>query len=193
MSLYAAFLDDSLALVRSVSQIDLTILVAQGSRLLDYSQASSEAHVVCLPDLQPAAIAQYAARTFSRGTVLILSGAMPHLPVWRLRDTLTYLDHGADVVIGPGERGDWYLIGLRTPHPALLRTLPAADSRPDDLCIAAATYGLRVEQLPAWYTLSTLADLDRLMIDLRTMPPDVAPNTRRMLNGDGIGARAVGG
>jgi glycosyltransferase A (GT-A) superfamily protein (DUF2064 family) len=125
--------------------------------------------------------------------VVLFGSDMPHLPLWRLRDTLTHLEGGADVVIGPGERGGWYLIGLRAAHPALLRALPGRDEEPDHLCIAAATHGLRVTQIPAWYCLDTLADLERLSADLRTMPPDVAPHTRELLNGDAAQARVVGG
>jgi glycosyltransferase A (GT-A) superfamily protein (DUF2064 family) len=119
---------------------------------------------------------------------------MPHLPIWRLRDALTHLESGADVVIGPSETGGWYLIGMRVGHPALLRALPGSDDPPDDLCIAAATQGMRVTMLPAWYTLDTLADVERLAADLRTMPPDVAPETRTLLHGDvAHQSRAVGG
>jgi glycosyltransferase A (GT-A) superfamily protein (DUF2064 family) len=148
--------------------------------------------VVTLSDRRFGSIAGTLARALDDGPVVLLGGDLPHLPIWRLRDALTHLEGGADVVIGPGESGGWYLLGLRAAHPALLRALPGSDDPPDDLCIAAATHGLRVSQLPAWYTLAALADLERLASDLSTMPPDVAPQTRTLLDENGAQSRAVG-
>ncbi|MEI7773126.1 MAG: DUF2064 domain-containing protein [Chloroflexales bacterium] len=193
INLYAAFLDDSVALAGCAAGDRVSVIAQADSKLLGRLQAPAGPQVIMVPDLRPASLASAVASALADGPVVLLRGDMPHLPIWRLRDALTYLDGGTDVVIGPGEAGGWYLIGLRFAHPALLRALPGSDGMPDDLCIAAATHGLRVMQFPAWYTLDTLADLERLAADLRTMPPDVAPQTRILLNEDGINSRAVGG
>jgi hypothetical protein len=192
INLYAAFLDDSVALAGRAAGSRVSIVAQAGSHLAAHLQSPAGPPVLLLPDLRPASVASALADALADGPVVLFGGDMPHLPIWRLRDALTHLDGGADVVIGPGERGGWYLIGLRAAHPALLRALPGSDDLPDDLCIAAATQGLRVVQLPAWYTMGTLADLERLASDLRTMPPDVAPQTRTLLNGDSVRSRAVG-
>jgi glycosyltransferase A (GT-A) superfamily protein (DUF2064 family) len=191
-SLYAAFLRDSIALAERVTQAEVILVARVGSGLIARQMGGDDPQVVLLPDMRPATLAAALAAALAYGPVVILRGDMPHLPIWRLRDAITHLDGGADLVIGPGETGGWYLIGMRAAHPALLRALPGSDDPPDDLCIAAATHGLRVAQLPAWYTLDTLADLERLAADLSTMPPDVAPQTRDLLDG-GAQARAVGG
>jgi glycosyltransferase A (GT-A) superfamily protein (DUF2064 family) len=194
IDLYAAFLDDSLALARRASVAEVSVVAQAGSELVARLQApAGPIRIIKLPDQRPISFASALAQALTHGPVVFFGGDMPHLPIWRVRDALTHLDGGADLVIGPGETGGWYLIGLRVAHPALLRALPGSDDSPDDLCIAAATQGLRVTQLPAWYTLSTLADVERLASDLRTMPPDVAPQTRILLNGDGAHSRAVGG
>jgi len=191
IKLYAAFLDDSVALASCAFGGQVSVVAQVGSDLTGHLQAPAGPRVILVPDQRPAALASALATALASGPVVLFGGDMPHLPIWRLRDALTHLGGGADVVIGPGESGGWYLIGLRAAHPALLRALPGSDEPPDDLCIAAATQGLRVTQLPAWYTLDTLADLERLTADLRTMPPNVAPQTRMLLDSDQ--SRAVGG
>ena len=191
-NLYAAFLDDSVALAARACGAQVSVVAQAGSCLVARLQSPADPQIILVPDHRPATLAGVITEALSNGPVVLLGGDMPHLPIWRLRDALTHLESDADVVIGPAESGGWYLIGLRVAHPALLRALPSSDNPPDDLCIAAATHGLRITQLPAWYTLSTLADMERLASDLSTMPPDVAPQTRTLLNGE-VCARAVGG
>jgi uncharacterized protein len=192
-ALYTAFLEDSLALAQRVAQAEVAIVAQRGSSLGSHLHAPAGPLTLTLPDMRPTSLAAVVAQALAFGPVVIFGSDMPHLPIWRLRDSLTHLENGADVVIGSGERGKWYLIGLRAAHPALLRALPSQDEPPDDLCIAAATHSLRVAQIPAWYDIDTLADLDRLSADLRTMPADVAPHTRALLNGCAAQARVVGG
>ncbi|NTV99844.1 MAG: DUF2064 domain-containing protein [Oscillochloris sp.] len=190
--LYVAFLEDSVALAMRVAHTRVTIMSQPGSTLAQHLQAAHGTEILTLADQQSSTIAQAISPTLASEPIVLLGSNLPHLPIWRLRDTLTHLEGGADVVIGPGERGGWYLIGLRRTHPALLRALPGSDGPPDDLCIAAATHDMRITQIPAWYTIDTLSDVERLATDLRTMPPDVAPATRALLNGAGAQARVVG-
>ncbi|EFO79375.1 hypothetical protein OSCT_2723 [Oscillochloris trichoides DG-6] len=192
IDLYTAFLDDSITLATHISHATINLLAHQESLLPEYSRYSGEVGISNIPNMNQATLAQQVALALNTGPVLLFGGDMPHLPLWRLRDTVTHLQSGVDLVIGSGEQGDWYLIGLRSPHPALLRNLPLSGAAPDDLCIAAATHGLRVEQLPPWYTLRTMSDLNRLADDLRTMPRDVAPQTRIFLTTSGLHSRVVG-
>ncbi|NNJ11623.1 DUF2064 domain-containing protein [Chloroflexales bacterium ZM16-3] len=191
--LYTAFLNDSIALARQVARANVTVVAQHGSALGERMDGRSAPAIITLPDMLPTTLAVAVAHALSTGPVVLFGNDLPHMPIWRLRDTLTHLEGGADVVIGPDERGGWYLIGLRAAHPALLRALPGCDDSPDDLCIAAANHGLRVTNIPAWYGLDNLADLEQLSLDLRTMPRDVAPHTRALLNGDTVQARVVGG
>jgi glycosyltransferase A (GT-A) superfamily protein (DUF2064 family) len=191
--LYDAFLLDSIALASRVSSARTAIVAHAPSALTEHISHMTGLAVVTLSDRGYGSIAGAVAYALEDGPVVLLGGDLPHLPIWRLRDTFTYMENGADVVIGPGEDGGWYLIGLRAAHPALLRAIPRRNESPDNLCIAAATHDLRVAQLPAWYTLNTIADLERLSADLRTMPPDTAPYTRTLLSDEGAQARAVGG
>lgn len=127
------------------------------------------------------------------GPALLLSSGLPHLPAWRLRDAVTHLEHGADLVLGPADRGGWYLLGMRSPHSQLL-SLVAASREPTNALVAAAQLsGQRLAILPPWFAVRTLEDLLELAELLRPMPTHVAASTRA-LGAAGFGrARALGG
>lgn len=127
------------------------------------------------------------------GPAILVGADLPHLPSWRLRDALTHLADGADLVVGPSEQGDWYLLGLRAAAPELLEGLPGLGESPAALMRAAAHHGHAVAALPPWFGIRTRDDLGALAEALRTMPQGVAVQTRSLLEG-GLGfARAVGG
>lgn len=144
---------------------------------------------ICPAAEGPAALAAAA----TAGLAVMVSADVPHLPIWRLRDALTLLEDGADLVVGPCERGGWYLLGLRAPQPELLRAMPAVGDPLRPLLRHARDLGLRVAGLPAWYRLTTPADLDRLRADLSTLPTPAAPRTFALLSGTDLQARAIGG
>lgn len=125
--------------------------------------------------------------------VLLISSELPHLPPWRLLDALTYLSDGADAVIGPCDTGDWYLLGMRTPKPELLRLIPAAGEAPEALRRLGMSGTLPVAILPRWFIARDVRGLAGLAAVLRTMPPHVAARTRTLLENGAGTARAVGG
>lgn len=118
----------------------------------------------------------------------------PHLPLSRLRDAFTRLDDGADLVLGPCEDGNLYLIGLRQPQPDLLLDMPLRPpQRLSFLRTRAEQLGLKVALLPAWYAITSYSDLQRLATDLQMMPHSCSPYTRNLLSEIGSQAREVGG
>lgn len=126
-------------------------------------------------------------------TVLLWTHA-PHLPLSRLRDAFTRLDDQADLVLGPCEDGNLYLIGLRQPQPQLLLDMPLKPTqRLSFLRTRAEQLGLRVALLPAWYAVTSYGDLQRLATDLQMMPRSCSLYTRNILAGMGGQAREVGG
>lgn len=132
------------------------------------------------------------ARPAADGLVVVVSADVPHLPIWRLRDAFTLLEDGADLVVGPCEGGSWYLLGLRAPQPDLLRVLPVVGDPLRPILRLARDLGLKAAGLPAWYRLTTPADLDRLSADLRALPTPAAPRTFALLRGADLHARAIG-
>lgn len=127
------------------------------------------------------------------GPAMVISADVPHVPIWRLRDAFTLLEDGADLVVGPCERGSWYLVAMRAPQPDLARALPALGAPIRPLVRRARDLGLRVAGLPAWYRLATPADLDRLSDDLRALPTPTAVCTFALLGGTSFRTNAVGG
>ncbi|ACL25506.1 DUF2064 domain-containing protein [Chloroflexus aggregans] len=123
------------------------------------------------------------------GPLVVISGDTPHLPETRLRDAFTLLEAGADLVVGPCDRGGWYLLGIRSP--SLAAHLPSTPVLPwlDHM----RQQSLRVRQLPFWFRITLPSDLATLATALRTMPATYAPATRRLLgNSDGMLAREWG-
>ncbi|WP_298817642.1 DUF2064 domain-containing protein [Chloroflexus sp.] len=114
--------------------------------------------------------------------VVIISGDTPHLPEARLRDTLTLLDLGADLVVGPCDRGSWYILGAR--QPALMAQLPLTPGELLPWLRRLQQRGLQVVQVPLWFRIMYPTDLAALAVALRTMPANHAPATRHLLGGD---------
>jgi len=68
-----------------------------------------------------------------------------------------------DVILGPSEDGGYYLIGLRTPCPALFEDMTWSTPEVLSETVQRATrLGLRMAYLPTWYDIDTPADLPRL-------------------------------
>lgn len=188
---YVRLLSDTVELTRGLSaQIVVrssSAPPASGLALIDRGRT-----LETITDTEAPSVASALAICLARGgPALVIGGNLPHLPLWRLRDALTHLDQGADIVIGPTDRGSWYLLGLRAAAPELLAAIPSQGESPD-LLAAAGAAGWRVRLLPPWFSVETVADLAWLSEALRTMPPQVAPSTRAMIEASPA-SRAVGG
>ncbi|WP_428603392.1 TIGR04282 family arsenosugar biosynthesis glycosyltransferase [Sedimenticola sp.] len=88
--------------------------------------------------------------------ILLIGGDCPVLDAGHLFTALTWLDGGADAVIGPAEDGGYVLLGLRRLHSTLFSDIPWGTS--DVLAITRQ----RLDQLGwSWRELEVLWDLDR--------------------------------
>lgn len=112
---------------------------------------------------------------------VIMDSDSPTLPAVYLVEAFAALDK-VDVVLGPCEDGGYYLIGLKRPAPRLLREVQMSTPAViwDTLQLAAEA-GLTVAQLPMWYDVDTVAELDRLWFEVETIAPDRARHTRQFL------------
>ena len=116
--------------------------------------------------------------------VMALNSDGPTLPPAHLDQALAQLDQ-ADVVLGPGEDGGYYLVGLRAPHPRLFYEIDWSTERVLPQTLARAeSLGLSVALLPPWYDVDTAPDLERLRAEVETLPPRAVPHTRRFLDGN---------
>jgi len=113
---------------------------------------------------------------------VVMDSDSPTLPAEYLARAFAALDGEVDVVLGPCDDGGYYLIGLKRPEPRLLRDVEM--STPfvvRDTMALASEFGLRVQLLPQWYDVDTIAELDRLRVELGQTPIDVARHTRAFL------------
>jgi glycosyltransferase A (GT-A) superfamily protein (DUF2064 family) len=105
----------------------------------------------------------------------------PTVPAAYLEQAIARLQE-ADVVLGPSEDGGYYLIGLKQARPELFRDIEWSTERVTAQTLARIhTLGLNGALLPSWYDVDRPADLDRLRVELATLPAEVAPHTRRFL------------
>ena len=108
--------------------------------------------------------------------VVIMNSDGPTLPLACLEEAFSGLDR-ADVTLGPGHDGGYYLIGMSAHHPELFRGIDWSTERviPQTLAICRRQ-GLSVHQLPEWYDVDVADDLERLRCDL-AREPELAPCT----------------
>ena len=122
--------------------------------------------------------------------VVIMDSDSPSLPAACLAQAFTALESGADVVLGPCDDGGYYLIGLKSPAPRLLREVHMSTPTvaQETLALAAAE-GLKVSLLPTWYDIDEIASLQRLADELKASGPQIAPHTRAFLSEPEIRSR----
>jgi len=187
-ALYEALLRDTIALAAGLEGVQLAIALTPPEATAWFERWSPPGTLLlpvngadigeCLDRVLGALLA-----AGHRGA-LALNSDGPTLPLAHLRQALAQLDQ-ADVVLGPGEDGGYYLIGMRVPHPRLFYEIDWSTDRVLAQTLARAErLGLRVALLRPWYDVDTASDLDRLRAELKTLPAAALPHTRRFLGHD---------
>lgn len=115
---------------------------------------------------------------------VLIGSDIPTLPSRHLQEAFAHLDTPEnEVVLGASSDGGYYLIGMRTLHPALFEDIHwSTASVLEETLAQAKRSGLRVAQVPTWYDVDEQADLYRLIDELT--PPEsaaCAPQTRSAL------------
>jgi rSAM/selenodomain-associated transferase 1 len=127
------------------------------------------------------------ARHFELGyqKVAVMNSDGPTLPLAFLEEAFSGLD-GADVTLGPGHDGGYYLIGMKRLHAQLFEDIrwSTEDVVPQTLEVCQRL-DLKVYVLSEWYDVDVEADLDRLTADLVDRPY-AAPSTLRFLKRRGL-------
>ena len=183
--LYEAFLLDTLDLVRSVPRTrpliaylpqaergyftalapDFGLLLQRGSNL---GERLDNALTECL--------------TNGCEQAVIMDSDSPTLPAEYLAQAFDALAAGADGVLGACDDGGYYLIGLRRPAPRLLREVQmSTPSVVRETLALAEAENLQMAQLPMWYDVDTVWDLERLRAELGRLPPERGAHTRQTL------------
>ena len=181
LALYEAFLDDTCALTQGLGARRIIAVagdvdhprvqhLAKSQRLVVEPQGDGD-----LGERMARAIATHVAA----GPVVIVGSDSPTLPRAYVHQALDELMTN-DVVIGPSDDGGYYLVGARVPVPELFAGVRW--STPEVLATTLERLGARPHALlPAWHDVDSAEDLERLQRELATLPPSVAPATRRVI------------
>lgn len=177
---YRCLLLDTLALVQGLEAVDHSVaytpessrsafraLAPNGFRLLPQRGAN-------LGERLAHALGEHFDLGYRR--VAIMNSDGPTLPLSCLEEAFAALDD-ADVTLGIGHDGGYYLIGMKRLHPELFEGIDWSTPRviPQTLAICRRL-GLCVHELPEWYDVDVAEDLDRLRRDL-AQDPGAAPRT----------------
>jgi rSAM/selenodomain-associated transferase 1 len=184
--LYECFLQDTLDLMRGVSEVRRAIAYLPIEARDYFAQLAPDFDLIPqigadLGARLDHALSHYLAEGYTRAVIMNSDG--PTLPIQHVQHAFAALSAGADVVLGPSDDGGYYLIGLKKPAPRLLREVRM--STPTvlaDTVALAREEGLRVSLLPHWYDVDDVTSLQQLIAELQTAPVEVAPHTRTCLS-----------
>ncbi len=180
---YCCLLDDTLALARSLSGVEVAIMCPESDVDELTRLASGAAEVVAQKGDGLAAGLTSVFAHFTDGhqtRIIAFNSDSPHLPRSVLEDAFDALV-AHDVVVGPTHDGGYYLVGAKASHP----TLFAGDgmgtsSALERLLSRARTLELSVGFASPFYDIDVADDLTRLAEELRLVPAR-APRTAAWL------------
>jgi len=195
---YCCLLDDTLALARSLSGVEVAVMCPESdvdelARLAGMPLAGKAASVVAQRGEGLAAGLTSVFAHFAEGhrtnalrtnahrrRVIAFNSDSPHLPGSVLEDAFEALA-AHDVVVGPTHDGGYYLVGAKASHP----TLFAGDgmgtsSALERLLARARALELSVGFAAPFYDIDVADDLTRLAEELR-LAPARAPRTAAWL------------
>jgi uncharacterized protein len=180
---YCCLLEDTLALARSLGNVEVAIMCPE-SDVSELAQlAGREAQVVAQTGEGLAAgltsVFAHFATDDPRRTIAFNSDS-PHLPRSILEDAFeTLASH--DVVVGPTHDGGYYLVGTKAFHPTLfVRDGMGTSSALERLVSRARGLRLSLGFAEPFYDIDVAEDLTRLAEELRVAPKR-APRTAAWL------------
>ena len=181
--LYCCLLEDTLALARSLGDVEVAVMCPDSDVDELARLAGSEASVVAQKGEGLAAGLTSVFAHFGEShqrRIIAFNSDSPHLPRSVLEDAFETLA-AHDVVVGPTHDGGYYLVGAKASHP----TLFAGDgmgtsSALERLLSRARTLELSVGFAAPFYDIDVADDLTRLAEELR-LAPARAPRTAAWL------------
>ena len=176
---YCCLLDDTLALARSLADVEVAIMCPDTDVNELAQLVGSEASVVAQNGEGLAAgltsvFARFAEDQQRR--VIAFNSDSPHLPSSVLEGAFeTLVAH--DVVVGPTHDGGYYLVGAKASYPTLFANDGMGSSSAlERLLSRIRTLGLSVDLAEPFYDIDVADDLTRLAAELR-LAPARAPRT----------------
>ncbi len=182
-SLYRCLLDDTIALARSLGDVEVAIM-CPASDVKDLAPMAGEAVRVVTQTGEGLAagltsvFAHFAAA--GRQRVIAFNSDSPHLPVSVLEEAFEALAT-CDVVLGPTYDGGYYLVGAKAVHAGLFHGDGMGTSNAlETLLQRTRALGLSVSVADRFYDIDVASDLIRLDAELR-LSPLRAPRTAAWL------------
>jgi rSAM/selenodomain-associated transferase 1 len=181
--LYRCLLDDTLALARSLGDVEVAIMCPD-SDVNELTQlAGNEASVVAQKGEGLAAGLTSVFEHFAEGHqrhIIAFNSDSPHLPRSVLEDAFETLA-AHDVVVGPTHDGGYYLVGAKASHPTLFaHDGMGTSSALERFLSRARALELSVGFAGPFYDIDVADDLTRLAEELR-LAPARAPRTAAWL------------
>lgn len=95
--------------------------------------------------------------------IIVLCSNHPDLPACILHQAVEALEReNVDMVLGPNERGMYYLLGLKRHQPALFSAISwESVGTGEQIARWARGQKMKLHQLPPWYDIHTIDDLRR--------------------------------
>jgi uncharacterized protein len=181
--LYCCLLDDTLALARSLGDVEVAIM-CPNSDVNELTQLAGDATTVVPQTGEGLAaglisvFAHFAEHRTRR--IIAFNSDSPHLPRSVLEDAFERLA-AHDVVVGPTHDGGYFLVGAKSSHPALFASDGMGTSSALERLLARArSLELSVGLLHPFYDIDVADDLTRLAADLQ-LAPERAPRTAAWL------------
>lgn len=182
-ALYCCLLHDTLALARSLGDVEVAIMCPHTDVNELVQVAGNQASVVAQKGEGLAAgltsVFAHFAKEHQR-RVIAFNSDSPHLPRSVLEDAFETLA-GRDVVVGPTHDGGYYLVGAKAFHPTLFAHDGMGTSTAlERLLSRAQALKLSVGFADPFYDIDVGEDLTRLAAELR-LAPARAPRTAEWL------------
>lgn len=182
--LYLFLMMDTFALASRVGHVDHTIAFAPPQALV-YFKTLAPVNFRLLPQVGGdlgQRLVNALIHHFELGyrKIVMMNSDGPTLPLACLKEAFSGLDD-ADITLGRGHDGGYYLIGMTRLQEALFQNISWSTPKVIAQTIASCRrLGLKVHELPEWYDVDLGSDLDRLRKDL-TLNPACAPSTYAFL------------
>ncbi|MCB9760399.1 MAG: TIGR04282 family arsenosugar biosynthesis glycosyltransferase [Alphaproteobacteria bacterium] len=175
-ALHAAMAADTLDLCAAVG-LEVTVALA-GDLDHPWVEGLRARGLTVIPQV-PGDLGARMAAALTPGPVLALGTDAPTLPAALLSRAAALEE---EVVLGPAFDGGYWLIGWRTPRPALLEGVPwSTEAVLAETVLRARARGIPHRLLPFWYDVDTPDALALLRQQLRFLPASTAAATRAAL------------
>lgn len=180
--LYRCLLDDTLALARSMTDVEVAIMCPDSDLddMLQFAGNGTKVVAQVGHGLAAGLTSVFAHFTQHQQRVIAFNSDSPHLASSILQHAFETLA-AHDVVVGPTHDGGYYLVGAKTSHPTLFANDGmGTNSALEGLLSRARALELSVGYAETFYDIDVADDLTRLAEELR-VAPERAPRTAEWL------------